>query len=231
MERFLNWLGVDVSPALWITSQAVTLVALAWIFYGFQSKTKGKTLVCTAICNVFLTIAFSLLQNWQAVGIFSFAVMRDLTYFWRERAYPNNKKLSVATLLFFLIGAAIIAAFTIDWQAGTVNLIISLAWQLTAFFLIYGSWAKGCHLIRISRTSFGLLAIVNHVWFANYAAILTETVIIGAIVLFYIKFLNAKRKHSLIKPICVLPTEIKIKKAITCPLTKKVFTPMTCKPK
>ena len=210
MNRFLEFIGVDASPALWIVSQVLTLIALAIIVYGFQSKSKGKTLVCTAICNTFLTIAFILLQNWQAVGIFAFAIARDLTYFWRERKHPDNHKLSVATLWFFLIGAAIIAAFTIDWHAYTASLIIAVAWQLTAFFLIYGSWAKGCHVIRISRTMFGVLAIVNHVWFANWAGILTEGVIIGAIMLFYIKFFMGRKNCECIEGEC-LPSDEEVK--------------------
>ena len=221
----MDWLGVDASPALWIISQVVTLIALAFIVYGFQARTKGRTLICTAICNVFLTIAFSLLQNWQAVGIFGFAIFRDLTFFWRERKHPDNNKLSIATLWFFLIGAAIIAIFTIDWYVDTVGLIIRVSWQLTAFFLIYGSWAKGCHVIRVSRMMFGAFAIINHVWFANWAAILTEGVIIGAIIYFYVKFFLKKKDCACIEGEC-LPSDNEVKVEIVDIIDSNIIEPV-----
>jgi len=77
--------------------------------------------------------------------------------------------ISYATLSGFLLIATLLAVFvTIDWRAGALLLTVSIILQICALFIIYGSWAKGIHFIKISRFVFCIPAIINHVLFNNF---------------------------------------------------------------
>lgn len=156
------------------------------------SKTKTKTMIAVIIFNAFMTVSAALLGNWLLMGIVFVAIFRDIIFLWREKKYPNNRALSYATLVSFWVIAIIIAGFTIDWIQPTPELILAICIQLLALFIIYGAWAKGIHMIRISRFAFCTLAIINHLLFQNYIAIIIETFAICAICVFYIKFFKKK---------------------------------------
>jgi len=184
----------DINWALWIPSQIFAFFALIVMVYAMAiSKTKTRTLIAIIIFNTLMTVSVALLSNWLLVGIYFVAIFRDLVFIWREKKHPNNNALSLTTLFSFLIIAIIIAGFTIDWRLPSWELTLAVCIQLMALFIIYGAWAKGIHMIRISRFAFCTLAIVNHMIFQNYIAIVIEAFAICAIIVFYIKFF---RRHS-----------------------------------
>jgi len=65
-----------------------------------------------------------------------------------------------------------------------------------ALFIIYGSWAKGVHLIRISRIVFCVLAIVNRAMRFDVIGIVIEVVCIVAIIYFYIKYFKIQKEFE-----------------------------------
>jgi len=178
----------DINWSLWIPSQVFAFLALIAMVYAMAiSKTKTQTLIAIIIFNILMTASVAFLFNWLLVGIYSVAILRDLVFIWREKKHPNNKAISLATLFTFLAAAVIIAGFTIDWGQVPLELTLAVCIQLMALFIIYGAWAKGIHMIRISRFAFCSLAIINHLIFQNYIAIVIEVFAIVAIIVFYVR--------------------------------------------
>jgi len=183
----------DINLAFWIPSQIFALFALITMVYAMAiAKTKTKTVFAIIIFNLFMTVSVGLLENWVLMGIFAVAIARDIVFLWREKYYPENKVLSYLTLILFLVIVVVVAAFTVDWQSSSLRLILAIGIQLMALFIVYGAWAKGVHMIRISRFAMCALVIVNHLIYQNYVAIAIEVFTICAITVFYIKFFRNK---------------------------------------
>ncbi|MCL2570157.1 MAG: YgjV family protein [Firmicutes bacterium] len=180
----------DVPLWQWIVSQILASIALISIIYAFQSKTKARTMFFVAVFNFLMTFSVMLLSNWVLVGIYSVAVFRDLVFLWREKKYPKNTALSYVTLVVFLGASSIIGFFTWDWWFDTFIIVLGL-------FVIFGSWAKGVHLIRISRFVFCIITIINHIIFLNIIGVGIEVFVIVSITVFYIRFIKKKAKNNL----------------------------------
>jgi len=190
----------NINFALWIPSQIFAFFALIVMVYAMAiSKTKTKTMIAIIVFNLLMTVSVALLFNWLLVGIYSVAILRDLIFIWREKRYPNHRAISYTTLILFLLISIVIAGFTINWQQLPLELTLAILLQLLALFIIYGAWAKGVHMIRISRFAFCILAIINHLIFQNYIAIVIEAFAICAIIVFYIKFFRKKQRDTLLK--------------------------------
>jgi len=177
--------GVDFY--IWVLSQVFALFALICIVIAFQSRSKDKTLLLTIIFNIFMTVSALLLKNYIIVGIVSIAVIRDASFLLREKHKPNDKILSYINLIVILI-----ISFTVLIFVSTTLLDYLL--MVSALFLIYGSWAKGVHLIRISRVTYNILAAINHLYVGNYISILIECFTTASIIIFYIRlFIKIKQ--------------------------------------
>ena len=191
---FIDLSGVNLT--LWIISQVFAFFALVTIVYTMIfSKTKIKTLIFVICYNVLMLLSTVMLANWLLVGIYSVAVVRDLVFIWREKKYPSNKNLAIATLFTFLIISVTVSCFTISWNLSALFLALAVTLQLLSLFVIYGAWAKGVHKIRISRFVFGILAILNHIVFRNYVAILIYLFSTASIIVFYIRYFRKKRYY------------------------------------
>jgi hypothetical protein len=182
----------NIGLPIWILSQVFAFFALISIILAFQSKTKTKTLLFTIAFNSFMSVATILLQNYVLTGIVAVAVLRDITFILREKYRPDSKVWSYLSLFFFLALSLTVSLITATWWFDYLLLV-------TALFLIYGSWAKGVHLIRISRVAFCALVIVNHVINYNYVGIVIEVFSILSIAVFYIKFYRYIRKQNQLK--------------------------------
>jgi len=185
----------EISLTFWIFSQIFALIALVIIIWAFQVKSKSRTLALIVIFNSLMAASTALLGNWLMVGIYCVAALRDVVFLWREKKYPDNRNISLATLLSFIIIAVAIAAFTIDWFADAPLLILAVVIQIMALFIIYGSWAKGIHMVRISRISFSIFVGINHVLFLNFTGVVIEAVSITTVTIFYVRFFAKKRAY------------------------------------
>lgn len=175
-----------ITLPIWIVSQIITVIALIMIIFAMQAKVKTKTLILTILFNFLMATATILLQNWILVGIFGVAVFRDLVFIWREKYFPNNQPISYTTLVLFLVISTVVSLFTASWWFDYLLMTCSL-------FVIFGSWAKGIHLIRISRFVLSSLAIVNHIMFFNITGVVVEVFSLLAITYFYFNYFRMKR--------------------------------------
>jgi len=190
-----------VNMPLWIVSQIFAFLALIVIVYAMVfSKTKTKTLVLIICYNALMFVSTALLSNWLLSGVYSVAIFRDLVFIWREKKHPSNKNLAVATLLFFWVISATVACFTINWGLPSLQLALAIVIQCLSFFVIFGAWAKGVHLIRISRFTFDVFAIINYIIFQNYIAILINLFAMASIIVFYVRYFGKKRAQDKANP-------------------------------
>jgi hypothetical protein len=174
---------------LWIASQIFAILALIVIVYTIiWTKIKSKTLICIMLFNVLVSISNALLSNYLLMGISILAVFRDGVFLWRERYYRDDNTLAIYILVFFLIASIVLAIFTIKWNAAPNLLLLSILIQISSLFVIYGAWASGVHLIRISRLTISILNIINQLIFANYTIVLIEVFSISATAIFYIQY-------------------------------------------
>ena len=196
---FIDLSGVNMS--LWIVSQIFAALALVVIIYAMIfSKTKTKTLYAIIVFNILMIVSTALLKNWLPAGIYAVAIVRDFVFIWREKKHPINKNLAVATLVAFLIISTAVSCFTINWSLPSLQLALAVAIQLMALFVIYGAWAKGIHLMRISRFSLNVFYIFNYIIFQNYVALMVSTFTLISIIVFYVRFLEKKRAQDKANP-------------------------------
>ena len=186
----------------WIPSQIFAFFALIAMIYAMQTKSKAKTLIAVMIFNALMLISTALLWwqplfNWVLVGIYGVAIARDLVFLWREKKYPNNNKLSITTLIIFLSISVTVAGFTMNFSQDAWLLTLAIVIQCVALFIIYGAWAKGVHLIRISRIVGASIILIQHILFQNFTAIVVEVVSISAVILFYIRFFTQKKQPTM----------------------------------
>ena len=196
---FIDLSGVNMP--LWIVSQIFAALALAAIVYAMAiSKTKVKTMIAIVFYNVLMLVSTALLANWLFVGIYSVSIVRDSFFIWREKKFPDNKALAYATLVLFLIVSIVVSVFTIDWGLSSPQLALAIVIQIMALFIIYGAWAKGVHMIRISRFAFNVFSILNYFIFKNYVAILSSTFTLISIIVFYVRYFRKKRAQDKANP-------------------------------
>ncbi|MCL2598654.1 MAG: YgjV family protein [Firmicutes bacterium] len=194
-----GWLALQIdfgalNLALWIPSQISAFFALLTIGYAMAfAKSRKHTMFAMMCFNAFMIVSMGLLQNWPLLAVYCVAILRDVTILWREKHFPKNKPLAIANLLFFLVVIALVAYFTINWHASVALLFLQVGIQLASLFLVYGAWAKGDHLIRISRVCFCSLAIINDIMFSNIVGIAIESFAIVAVGVFYVKRLSKKQ--------------------------------------
>ena len=187
----------EIDFRFWIPSQVIAFVALLVMIYAMQAKTKTKTLVSIIIFNTLMGSALLILGDWQIAGIHAVAIARDLVFLWREKKYPDNKKISIATLVLFLVASCVVAGFTINWQDSAGWLTLAIFIQLSALGIIFGAWAHGVHLIRLSRLFSASIIMANHFRMQNPTAIVVEIVSITAIFVFYIRyFIKLERSRT-----------------------------------
>jgi len=152
------------------------------------TKVKWQTQVAVIIFNSLMSVSVALQSNWIMIGIHGLAIVRDIVFILQDKFYPNNRKLSYSVITLFMTASIIVGVFTFGWWFDVLLIMASM-------FVDFGSWAKGIHLIRISRLTFASLAIVNFIVFFNPIAIGIQAFAITAVIIFYIKLYIARRKN------------------------------------
>lgn len=173
--------------SLWIASQVFACAGLICIVYAYQVKDKVKTLVGIGIASLFGVVSFALLGNWVVVMLVFFAAIRCFVFAHIEKrnesGNPMNRRTSFFIMLGFMLLTIIAVAIVREWWFDWILLLASC-------FLIYGNWAEGIHMIRISGLVYAFLAIINHVIVGNLVAIIIEVFAAVSIILFYVKNKN-----------------------------------------
>ena len=179
----------DVELWQWIVSQVFGFFALALMFYSLQTKCKIRTLLATIGSNITFAIATALLTNWVLTGILLVAVFRDFAYIWLDKkGYPKAHPMSLIVLFTFISLTVLVVILTMgDWWYNWLILAGSI-------FIITGYWTRNIHLIRSSRITHAIIAIINHVVFSNLMGLLLDGASIISIIIFYIFWIDCKRR-------------------------------------
>ncbi|MCL2570286.1 MAG: YgjV family protein [Firmicutes bacterium] len=178
----------DVPLWQWILSQVIAVINLGLVFFAFQVKNKTRTLLIFAFV-LFLGVWMNvLLENYVPAGMLGVSALRNVAYAWLERRREVWKKASVVILFAFILLSAgsLYFTFTGHWFDFVIGGGIIL--------VTYTSWARGIHRIRFGQIIMSCIWIVNSVMFQNYIQIITDIIIIGSIILFYVRYLRAKEK-------------------------------------
>ncbi|MCL2847970.1 MAG: YgjV family protein [Firmicutes bacterium] len=185
----------NVGLPTWIISQIFAVFALVMIVLSMQAKTKIRTMIFLMVFNALMIVSTALLSQWLIVGISALAIIRDILFIWREKYYPNNRGAALVTLFYILSISIILSYLTIDWSWPTLHLVNAIILQLFSMFFIFGAWKKGVHFIKISRFFLAISALIYHIIFQNYTAVIIEIFCICSIIVFYIRFMVSKRKE------------------------------------
>ena len=175
---------------MWLLSQVLGGAALVCAVAAFLCKNKCKTLVLYALSNFSLAVSSACLQNWVLTGTLILATLRNFCLAWLEKKILQRTHfISLSILFCFWIAAVVIVTLThkcfYDWI-----LLVSV------IFVIYGNWAKGIHLIRISTIINSALAIGSHIFFGNYLGIAVDAAAIISICTFYTKSMIYHKRRT-----------------------------------
>ena len=187
---------LTVSLPLWIVSQVFAFIALAIIVFGMQVKRKRNTMICLALGCSMIAVSVAFLMNWVVFAIMTVAVLRNtqvaIFEHLRDKGKQINKNVEYGFLALFVVAYVVPIIFTwvwwVDWALLSVSLVILLAGTL-----------KGIHLLRIASICYDGLMIVNHTVFFNVIGIITSSIVIGSILVFYVRYFWEKRKQKVVK--------------------------------
>ena len=168
------------------------LIGIGVAIVAFQVRSKVDTLLFLGVANIFQAVSVGLLLNWVAFSIFAVTIVRSFTFaFIEHRARidkPVPQQIQLALVIAFMVAVIVTVSTTFEWWLDFLLLMASL-------FLVYGNWAKGPHLIRISALVFDGLFIVNHAAvpdFPNIAGIVFSSLMIFTVLVFYGRFFFSK---------------------------------------
>jgi hypothetical protein len=182
---------LTVSLSLWIASQISGFVCVAFSMYAFQIKRKANTILAIGIANIFLATSLALLQNWVVFSLISVAAIRSFVFYFIELRAEKGKEIkpviSFLLMIIFMIISIIPVIFTQTWWFDWVLLGCSL-------FIIFGNWAKGIHLFRLGCMSYDSLVVVNHIKYFNIIGLIQSALLVGAVIVFYIRFFLTRRR-------------------------------------
>ena len=187
-SHMFNFSGVDITP-MWIIAQVFAFFALCSMIYAMVfTKKKVHTQMAVMTFNALMSISVALQSNWIMIGIHGLAVVRDAVFIWQDKYHPNNRRLSISVILFFMTMSIIVGAITFGWWFDVFLITASM-------FVDYGSWAKGVHKIRISRFVFSSLAIVNFSLprFFSPVGIIISSFAIASVLVFYARYFLKRR--------------------------------------
>ena len=179
---------IDVTP-LWILSQVFAFFALCCLVYAMVfTKKKWQTQLGVMGFNALMSVCVALQTDWVMFGIHSLAVARDIVFIWKDRYYPDNRAISISVIILFMTASVIVGIVTYVWWFQVFLICASM-------FVDYGSWAKGVHMIRISRFVFSALAIVNFLTFRfNPTGVVISVFAITSVIIFYLRYFRNRGK-------------------------------------
>jgi len=181
---------LTVSLPLWIASQVFGFICVALAMYARQLKRKANTVLVIGIANAFSAISLALLGNWVVFSLICVAIVRSMTFYFTELRIEQGKEIkkqiTFIFMLVFMIASIIPVVFLWVWWFDWIILCGSL-------FVIFGNWAKGIHKIRIACATYDTLVVVNYIKFFNIIGIVQSALLVGAVVVFYIRFFRRKQ--------------------------------------
>jgi hypothetical protein len=191
MSEILN---VDFSNTLWWVSQAFSFVALVFMVWSFQIKNKILLMLFLGFGTMFLAISASFLENYTLAVLFGQAAIRNYVFSYLDWRESRNKY--VAQWLRYLF-AAIFATGTIVstillvhvWPVATVGAWLEWLICITLIGLIVGNILKGTNVMRLSFVANRVFNIINHLYFANYIAVIIAALAIISNIIFYTRML------------------------------------------
>jgi len=190
---FRDFFELPVILPLFIISQIFGLINIGLTIYKYQVKDKAKTLRMSAVGNVFKALNYAFLLNWSIAALKVVSIAKNLTF--AKTSKPGAKiklKYSVALLILFssLSVAAVFVAFLFNR--------IWFEWVVLGAVLLsnFGKWKKGIHLLRITAVVYRAVMIINSIFFfLNITNLIKGIIVIGTIIVFYIRFFRARKKQ------------------------------------
>jgi len=180
---------LTVELPVWIISQIIGFIGVVLCVWSFQIKSKVKMLVLVGAANIFFGLAAGLLLNWVVFWLLLVAAIRSFAFSYLEqrrvRGKRTHKSVSLSLMIVFIFVLIVAVAFTWIWWLDWVLLAISI-------FIIYGNYAKGIHKLRIGLTTYESAVIINYVVFFNIVGVIQSILLLGAMVVFYIRFFRNK---------------------------------------
>jgi len=172
----------------WLLSQGFGVVRLILVVIAWQVHKKSKTMAIVLVGVAFSVGSNILLENWIAVALGSSVFIRFLVFVWMEVNREKLKKWMLWACLFGVWAMQIIVVyftnngFWFNWLFLAGNLLAT-----------YGAWAKGIHLIRITKIQLSILIIINAFMFRNLMNIIIEVMSLISVAVFYMRLARKRR--------------------------------------
>jgi len=182
--------NITVPLEIWITSQVFALACVVFTVVAYQVKRKATTLLVWGIGFAFMGVALALLQSWTPFALVACGVVRNLI-FWRielrrEQGKEIKRQYTLAIILTFMMISVIAVVFTweiwVDWVLLGCSLFISL-----------GNWVQNIHLFRIANAFYDCFVVITYVATVNIIGIAHSVILVGAVVVFYVRLGWKKR--------------------------------------
>jgi len=175
----------------WITSQIIGFIAVLVGMYSLLVKRKTDTLMFGGFTSLFIALSVALLLNWVVFFISILAAVRNFLFAWfeyrKEKGREVKPQITFAAMLVFIVATIVAIAFTWEWWFDWILLVVTI-------LIIYGSWAKGIHKIRIALITFDTLMIINFIIYFSILGIIMSAIFLSAGVAFYMIYFYRKRK-------------------------------------
>jgi len=184
---------------MWITSQAIGVVSIAWWFIVYQQKNKEKALWMSGIGKVFSIITNIFLFNFIMAGLILIKVPRDTTFALLERrnkkGNPVKKWLSIFLLCLFCalsIATTLISVFVLH-ETFWFNWVLLAG----ALFVNFGKWKKGIVIFWVSVIFWTTLSFINALFFWNFTTMISCVIILTSLFISMARHFRNKKKKAL----------------------------------
>jgi len=191
--------AAQASNPMWILSQVLAFIALAFMVFSFQCKEKLRMMLLLGFGTFFLALSAAPLQNWVLASLFMQASIRNYVFFFfdlrvKRGIHVPRTYYKVAAIIF---SAAIIASTIIMvhiMQVPHTNLFVEWCIAATLIGLTIGNVLKGQNVMRLSFVVNRLFNIYNHIYFLNAIAVIIAGLAIGSNVIYYFRVFMAWRR-------------------------------------
>ena len=186
--------GMELPVVVWmfILSQIFGLVNIIIAVIKYQFKDKAKTLRLSAVGNIFRSLNYAFLLNWSLAGLKVVSIFKNLFFAKTSKGDVSRAASITGFIIFTAVSASVVFVswwFTRLW----------FEWVILAavVFANYGKWAKGVHILRVSKMAYYSVLLVNSfVFFLNPTSIIKAIAVMTSIIIFYIRILRKPKQTA-----------------------------------
>jgi len=174
---------------MWIVSQVIGVFSIVLWIIIYQQKNKARQLGLSAIGNTISVVSSIFLFNFVKVGAAGVSAVKNATFAYSEKTNKFSPETLLSLVILFSWVSLIVMFYTwlvwIDW------LILA-----TIFVFNYGKAFGNIHWVKVPGLVYNGLFLVNSMMFMSITGIISHTLIMISIIVYYIRRYKEKRKRA-----------------------------------